>query len=92
MRQLRDWKGSVDPEKAVPRGTLLYARICGETLARAHARSGDRVEIAAYLGKSTAFDEAIADFAEAYADQNDADYAAFLAAIESGRLEARQGL
>ena len=92
MRQLRDWKGSVDAEKAVPRGTLLYARICGETLARAHARSGDRVEIAAYLGKSTAFDEAIADFAEAYADQNDADYAAFLAAIESGRLEARQGL
>ncbi len=52
MRQLRDWKGSVDAEKAVPRGTLLYARICGETLARAHARSGDRVEIAAYLGKS----------------------------------------
>jgi hypothetical protein len=92
MRQLRDWKGSVDAEKAVPRGTLLYARICGETLARAHARSGDRVEIAAYLGKSTTFDEAIADFAEAYADQNEADYAAFLAAIESGRLEARQGL
>ena len=52
MRQLRDWKGSVDAEKAVPRGTLLYARICGETLARAHARSGDRVAIAAYLGKS----------------------------------------
>ena len=92
MRQLRDWKGSVDPEKAVPRGTLLYARICGETLARAHARSGDRVEIASYLGKSDVFDEAMADFAEAYADQNDADYAAFLAAIDSGRLEAVQGL
>jgi uncharacterized protein (DUF2252 family) len=92
MRQLRDWKGSVDPEKAVPRGTLLYARICGETLARAHARSGDRVEIAAYLGKSDVFDEAIADFAEAYADQNDADYAAFIAAIDSGRLAAVQGL
>ena len=92
MRQLRDWKGSVDPEKAVPRGTLLYARICGETLARAHARSGDRVEIASYLGKSDVFDEAIADFAQAYADQNDADYAAFLAAIDSGRLEAVQGL
>ena len=92
MRQLRDWKGSARRrEVLVPRGALLYARICGETLARAHARSGDRVEIAAYLGKSTAFDEAIADFAEAYADQNDADYAAFLAAIESGRLEARQG-
>jgi uncharacterized protein (DUF2252 family) len=92
VRQLRDWKGSVDPEKAVPRGTLLYARICGETLARAHARSGDRVEIAAYLGKSDVFDEAIADFAEAYADQNDADYAAFIAAIDSGRLAAVQGL
>jgi uncharacterized protein (DUF2252 family) len=92
MRQLRDWKGSIDAEKAVPRGTLLYARICGETLARAHARSGDRVEIAAYLGKSDTFDEAIADFAQAYADQNDADFAAFTAAIASGRLEALQGL
>jgi hypothetical protein len=92
MRQLRDWKGSFDAEKAVARGLLLYARLCGETLARAHARSGDRVEIAAYLGKSDAFDEALADFGEAYADQNDADYAEFLAAIESGRLEAVQGL
>ncbi len=92
MRQLRDWKGSIDPEKAVPRGTLLYARLCGETLARAHARSGDRVEIAAYLGKSDTFDQAMADFAESYADQNDADYAAFIAAIDIGRLEAVQGL
>jgi uncharacterized protein (DUF2252 family) len=92
MRQLRDWKGSIDPEHAVPKGLALYARLCGETLARAHARSGDRVEIAAYLGKSGTFDEAIADFSEAYADQNDADYAAFIAAIESGRLEAVQGL
>jgi thiamine monophosphate kinase len=76
----------------VPRGMLLYARLCGETLARAHARSGDRVAIAAYLGRSSAFDEAIADFAESYADQNDADYAAFTGAIEGGRLEAVQGL
>ncbi|HWM15639.1 MAG TPA: DUF2252 domain-containing protein [Microbacterium sp.] len=91
VRQLHDWKGSLDAEKAVPTGTLLYARICGETLARAHARSGDRVEIAGYLGKSEAFDEAIADFAKAYADQNDDDYAAFTAAIESGRLDALQG-
>jgi uncharacterized protein (DUF2252 family) len=91
VRQLRDWKGSFDAEKAVPRGMVLYSRLCGETLARAHARSGDRVAIAAYLGKSATFDEAIADFAEAYADQNDADYAAFTAAIESGRLEAVQG-
>ena len=92
VRQLRDWKGSMDPEQAVPRGMLLYARLCGETLARAHARSGDRVAIAAYLGKSDTFEEAIADFAAAYADQNDADYAAFTAAIESGRLEAVPGL
>jgi uncharacterized protein (DUF2252 family) len=92
MRQLRDWKGSIDAEQAVPKGLTLYARLCGETLARAHARSGDRVEIAAYLGKSTTFDEAIADFADAYADQNDADFAAFTAAIRSGRLEAVQGL
>ena len=74
LRQLHDWKGSLDPEVMVPRGALLYARICGETLARAHARSGDRVAIAAYLGKSDTFEESIADFAEAYAAQNDADY------------------
>jgi uncharacterized protein (DUF2252 family) len=92
IRQLRDWKGSFDSEKAVPRGMTLYAALCGATLARAHARSGDRVEIAAYLGKSTTFDEAIADFADAYADQNDADFAAFTAAIRSGRLESVQGL
>jgi uncharacterized protein (DUF2252 family) len=92
MRQLRDWKGSIDAEKAVPRGTLLYARLCGETLARAHARSGDRVEIAAYLGRSDTFDQAIAEFATAYADQNDADYSAFTSAIAGGRLEALQGL
>jgi uncharacterized protein (DUF2252 family) len=92
IRQLRDWKGSFDAEQAVPRGTLLYARLCGETLARAHSRSGDRVAIAEYLGRSDTFEESIADFAAAYADQNDADYAAFTQAIESGRLEAVQGL
>jgi uncharacterized protein (DUF2252 family) len=92
MRQLRDWKGSIDPERAVPLGTQLYARLCGETLARAHARTGDRVEIASYLGKSDVFDEAIAEFAEGYADQNDADFQAFTGAIESGRLQAVQGL
>ena len=92
VRQLHDWKGSLDPEVMVPRGALLYARVCGETLARAHARSGDRVAIAAYLGKSDTFEESIADFAEAYADQNDADYQAFIAAIDSGRLEATPGL
>ncbi len=92
LRQLHDWKGSLDPEVMVPRGALLYARVCGETLARAHARSGDRVAIAAYLGKSDRFEESIADFAEAYADQNDADYQALMAAIDSGRLEAELGL
>jgi len=90
LRQLHDWKGSLDPEVMVPTGAMLYARICGETLARAHARSGDRVAIAAYLGKPHDFDEAIADFSEAYADQNDADYNAFTAAISSGRLEAAE--
>jgi uncharacterized protein (DUF2252 family) len=92
VRQLRDWKGSFDAEKSVPRGMALYANLCGATLARAHARAGDRVEIAAYIGKSDVFDQAIADFARTYADQNDADYAAFIAAIDSGRLEAVQGL
>ena len=62
--------------------------LCGETLARAHARSGDRVAIAAYLGRSERFDEAIAEFASAYADQNERDYDAFVAAVASGRLEA----
>lgn len=92
IRQLRDWKGSFDAEKAVPRGLELYARLCGETLARAHARAGDRVEIAAYLGSATTFDEAMVSFATAYADQNEADYAAFIAAIDSGRLAAEPGL
>jgi uncharacterized protein (DUF2252 family) len=92
LRQLHDWKGSLEPEVMVPRGALLYARVCCETLARAHARSGDRVAIAAYLGKSDRFEEFIADFAEAYAGQNDADYAAFVAAVDSGRLEAVHGL
>lgn len=92
VRQLHDWKGSFDPEVMVPRGALLYARICGETLARAHARSGDRVEIASYLGRSDAFDEAISDFSVAYADQNQQDYDAFTAAIAAGRLEVEEGL
>ncbi|MBD7958500.1 DUF2252 domain-containing protein [Microbacterium sp. Sa4CUA7] len=88
IRQLHDWKGSLDPERMVPLGAVLYARICGETLARAHARSGDRVQIAAYLGESSAFDDAMADFAAAYADQNDADYRTFAAAVDSHRLGA----
>ncbi len=82
------WKGSADVEVMVPSGARIYARICGETLARAHARSGDRVAIASYLGHGGRFDRAIADFASAYADQNDRDYAAFVDAVASGRLEA----
>ncbi len=69
-----------------------YARICGATLARAHARSGDRIAIASYLGKSDVFDSAIADFASAYADQNERDYQAMVDAVSSGRLEAQAGL
>ena len=92
IRQLHDWKGSFEIENSRPVGVKLYAQVCGETLARAHARSGDRVAIAAYMGGSSRFDELIADFAEAYADQNEQDYEAFLEAIASGRLEAQPGL
>lgn len=72
----------------VPTGMAVYAGLCGWTLARAHARSGDRVALAGYLGGSAKFDEAIADFAETYADQNDRDYAAFQAAVKDGRAQA----
>jgi hypothetical protein len=92
VRQMHDWKGSADIEIMNPTALLLYARLCGETLARAHARAGDRVAIAAYLGASDVFDRAIADFASAYAEQNNRDYAAFREAVESGRLEALSGL
>jgi hypothetical protein len=73
-------------------GATLYARICGATLARAHARWGDRIAIASYFGKGDAFDQAIADFSAAYADQNERDYDAFTAAVNSGRLTAHTGL
>ena len=75
VRQLWDAKGSVDPAVMLPEGFEVYARMCGWTLARAHARSGDRVAIGAYLGKKDTFDQAIADFSEAYADQNERDHA-----------------
>ena len=92
FRQLRDWKGSADIAGMTPTGMELWGRMCGWTLARAHAKSGDRLAISSYLGKSDAFDQAIADFAVAYADQNERDYAAFRAAIAAGRLDARTGL
>jgi Uncharacterized protein conserved in bacteria (DUF2252) len=88
VRQLRDWKFSVPIELMRPEGLTVYSRLCGWTLARAHARSGDRVALAAYLGGSAKFDQAIAEFAETYADQNELDYAAFQGAIKDGRAEA----
>ena len=91
-RQLRDMKGSADVELLKPFGLTFYARQCGWTLARAHARSGDPIAIAGYLGKSDAFDDSIADFSERYADQNERDYAAFADAVKSGRLEAIEGV
>jgi uncharacterized protein (DUF2252 family) len=91
-RQLRDMKGSAAVESMVPAGLMYYAGICGHTLARAHARSGDPVAIGAYLGKKDKFDQSITDFAERYADQNERDYEAFLSAIRSGRLQAVEGV
>ena len=88
VRQLKDWKFSVPIEMMLPEGMTLYAGLCGWTLARAHARSGDRIALAAYLGGSDKFDQAIADFAETYADQNELDYAALQAAVKDGRAEA----
>jgi hypothetical protein len=88
VRQLKDWKFSAAIEAMIPAGMTIYAQLCGWALARAHARSGDRVALAAYLGGSAKFDQAIADFAETYADQNDRDYAAFQAAVKEGKVEA----
>ena len=92
VRQLRDWKFSVDIDAMVPRGMLLYGRLCGWTLARAHARSGDRIAIAAYLGGSAVFDEAITQFAGTYADQNERDHQALIDAVASGRIIAEPGV
>ena len=86
VRQLRDWKGSAEVGNMTPAGMKLYAEMCGWTLARAHARSGDRVAIAAYLGAGDVFDRAIVEFSRAYADQNDEDYPAMQRAVEDGRL------
>jgi len=89
IRQLRDWKASAELEQMDAVSFNRYARLCGWTLARAHARSGDRFAIAAYLGKSNRFDNAIADFAETYAEQNERDHAALAAAVASGAVKAR---
>jgi uncharacterized protein (DUF2252 family) len=91
-RQLRDMKGSVETEGVTPLGLILYARTCGWTMARAHARSGDAVAIAAYLGSGDSFDRAIADFSQRYADQNERDYDEFVSAVKDGKLEAVEGV
>jgi uncharacterized protein (DUF2252 family) len=92
VRQFQDWKGSADTDTMLVPGATLYSRMCAATLARAHARWGDRIAIASYLGQGDAFDRAIADFSAVYADQNERDYAAFATAVKSGRLTARTGL
>ena len=92
LRQLRDWKGSAEIEVMIPAGMQAYGELCGWTLARAHARSGDRIAIAAYLGSGPAFDVALGEFAQAYADQNEHDYQALTDAIRSGRVVAETGL
>jgi uncharacterized protein (DUF2252 family) len=90
VRQLRDWKLSLDINAMVPRGMRLYGELCGWTLARAHARSGDRIAISAYMGRSDVFDQAIAQFAVAYADQNERDHQALVDAAASGRITAER--
>jgi uncharacterized protein (DUF2252 family) len=92
LRQLRDWKMSAEIETMRPQSMDIYAQLCGWTLARAHARSGDRIAIAAYLGNSTKFDNAVADFAETYAEQNEKDHAALASAVSTGRVEAQSGV
>jgi uncharacterized protein (DUF2252 family) len=92
IRQLRDWKGAWDPEAMDPTVMSVYGGLCGWTLARAHARSGDRVAIASYLGRGNVFDRAIIAFADAYADQNERDYEALKQAVASGRIIAETGL
>ena len=91
LRQLRDWKGSADVDNMAASVMTIYARICAAALARAHARSGDRIAIASYLGNSDVFDRAIADFSRAYADQNERDYQALVQAVDSGRVVAQTG-
>ncbi|WP_406090673.1 DUF2252 domain-containing protein [Streptomyces sp. NBC_01013] len=91
VRQLRDWKWVATAEDMVPRGMRTFGALCGATLARAHARSGDRIAIAAYLGGGDSFDRALVTFAERYADQNERDHQALVDAVRSGRLPAEAG-
>jgi uncharacterized protein (DUF2252 family) len=91
-RQLKDWKGAAEIDQMDPESLAAYGRLCGGTLARAHARTGNRVAIASYLGSSDTFDQAILAFAQAYAEQNDRDYQALQAAARSGRIVAETGV
>ncbi len=91
FRQLKDMKGSVPVEETIPAGLRFYGGVCGQALARAHARSGDRIQIAAYLGKSDVFDQAIVQFAEAYANQAERDYKLLVDAVKSGKVVAAFG-
>jgi uncharacterized protein (DUF2252 family) len=91
-RQLKDWKGSAEIEQMVPKGMSQYGRLCGWTLARAHARSGDRIAIASYLGSGPSFDRAIVEFSNAYAEQNERDHRALVEAVDAGRITAETGL
>jgi uncharacterized protein (DUF2252 family) len=92
LRQLHDWKGGVEVDDLRVPGATAYARLCGASLAIAHARWGDRIAISSYLGKGEAFDQAMVEFSVRYADQNERDYASFVAATNSGRLIAHTGL
>jgi hypothetical protein len=91
-RQLKDWKGSGEIDVMNPKAMATYGTLCGWTLARAHARSGDRIAIAAYLGNGDSFDRAMVEFSRAYAEQNQRDYDALRGAVKSGRIAAETGL
>ena len=92
LRQLRDWKGSADVDSFDPRRMVIYGQVCGWTLAKAHARTGDRIALASYMGTSDALDRAIADFSVAYADQNEQDYKALQSAAKEGRIMANMNV
>jgi uncharacterized protein (DUF2252 family) len=92
VRQLQDWKGSIDTDTMIPEGLEAYGKLCALTLARAHARSGDRYAMSAYLGNNASFEKALAKFAESYADQNERDYEVFAGACKTGRLHAQEGI
>jgi hypothetical protein len=91
VRQLWDAKRSAPVELMAPDDLVRYGTLCGWTLARAHARSGDRVAIASYLGRASVFEEAVTDFSETYADQNERDYNVLLEAVKAGELAVAEG-